>query len=209
MVGSVLRRVLCLSFVLAACSAGGSAGPAETELTLVPNVSTSDTLQPPSSDTLEPDNTGTLPPDAMFGGDMCTALENPDFAGMGRVRDKTPASVDSCQWTVGSGTVIVKLATPDEFARPGTTDEEIAPLDGVGIGAIGVDHGDNYQVYVQVENGFFSVTAATKAKAETLAAAAAPRATAAPAPPTTSTTVPPASTDSTDAPTSSATPSTT
>ncbi len=193
MVRSSVRAVVCLAFTLAACSAGGSSGPTETELTLVPNVSTSDTLQPPSSDTLEPDDTGTLPPDAMFGGDMCSALENDDFSGMGRVRDKTPASIDSCQWTVGSGTVIVKLATPDEFARPGTENEEIAPVDGVGLDAIGVDHGDNYQVYVQVENGYFSVTAATKAKAETLAGAAAPRATAAPAPPTTSTTEPPSS----------------
>jgi hypothetical protein len=190
MLKQAVRAGLCLSFVLAACSAGGSSGPTETELTLVPNVSTSDTLQPPSSDTLEPDDTGSLPPDAMFGGDMCSALENSDFAGMGKVRDKTPASIDSCQWTVGSGIVVVQLATPDEFARPSTSNEEIAPLDGVGLDAIGVDHGETYQVYVQVENGYFSVTAATKAKAETLAAAAAPRATAAPPPSTTSTEAP-------------------
>jgi hypothetical protein len=194
---TALRGVLCWSIVLAACSAGGSSGPTETELTLVPNVSTSDTLQPPSSDTLEPDVTGSLPPDAMFGGDLCSALEKRDFAGMGRVRDTSPASIDSCQWTVGSGTVIVKLATPDEFARPSTENEEIAPLDGVGLDAIGVDHGDTYQVYVQVENGYFSVTAANRENAESLAAAAAPRATAAPAPPTTSTT------STTEAPSSS------
>ena len=190
---------LCLSVALAACSAGGSSGPTETELTLVPNVSTSDTLLPVSSDTLEPDDTGTLPPDAMFGGDLCSALENRDFSGMGRVRDKTPASIDSCQWTVGSGTVVVQLATPDEFDHPGTADEEIAPLDGVGLDAIGVDHGDTYQVFVKVENGYFSVTASSRSKAEALAAAAAPRATNAPAPPTTSTQPPTSgSTDSTD-----------
>ena len=187
--------MLCAAVVLAACSTGG-VDTQDTQLTLVPNPDTSDTLLPVITDDVETDDTGTLPPDALFGGDLCAALDTTDFSGMGRVRDSSPLSLDSCQWTVGSGVVIVKLATPDEFARPGTEDEEIAPVDGVGIDAIGVAHIDRYQVYVQVENGYFSVTAPTQAAAERLAAAAAPRATAAPPPATsTSTTEPPSSTE--------------
>lgn len=185
--------MLCAAVLLAACSTGG-ADTQETQLTLVPNPDTSDTLLPVITDDVETDDTGTLPPDALFGGDLCSALETTDFSGLGRVRDSSPLSIDSCQWTVGSGLVLVKLATPEEFARPGTADEEIAPVDGVGLDAIGVAHADRYQVYVQVENGYFSVTAPTQAAAERLAASAAPRATAAP-PPATSTTEPPSSTE--------------
>jgi hypothetical protein len=193
MVGSLVRRVLCAAVLLAACSTGGVATE-ETQLTLVPNPDTSDTLLPVITDAVETDDTGTLPPDALFGGDLCSALDASDFSGLGRVRDTSPLSLDSCQWTVSSGVVIVKLATPDDFARPGTADEEIAPVDGVGLDAIGVAHADNYQVYVRVENGHFSVTAPTEDAAVRLAAAAAPRATAAP-PPATSTTEPPSSTE--------------
>ncbi len=176
MVGSLVRRVLCASMLLAACSTGGVATE-ETQLTLVPNPDTSDTLLPVITDNIETDDTGTLPPDALFGGDLCSALETSDFSGLGRVRDTSPLSLDSCQWTVGTDVVIVKLATPDDFARPGTADEEIAPIDGVGLDAIGVAHPDSYQVYVRVENGHFSVTAPTPSAAERLAGAAAERAT--------------------------------
>jgi hypothetical protein len=195
--------MLCAAVVLAACSTGG-VDTQDTQLTLVPNPDTSDTLLPVITD-VETDDTGTLPPDALFGGDLCSALETTDFSGLGRVRDSSPLSIDSCQWTVGSGLVLVKLATPEEFARPGTAEEEIAPVDGIGIDAIGVAHADSYQVYVQVENGYFSVSAPTQAAAVRLAAAAAPRATAAPPPPATSTIDPAA-----DSPTSTdAAPSTT
>lgn len=162
----------------AACSASGI--PDEPPLTVgtVPEPETTDTIAPPLSDPEPPDTTLGLPPDALFGGDVCTALTPGNLSFLGRVGEPDGQSIDSCAWPVGTDQqVLVQLATPDEFATPAPNGEEIAPLDGVGLDAIGVDFGDTYTVYVQVENGYFSVTAPTRRAAERLAAAAAPRAT--------------------------------
>lgn len=169
----MVRRALVLMMVLAACS-GGTDTTDVSGLTL-PLPSPPDTLLPPPDDTQPPDVTEALPPDAMFGGDVCTALTEDDLAFLGRVRDVAAASADSCEWQVGTTSVLVQLASPAQFAQPGTADQEIAPVDGVGIDAIGVDLGGEYRVYVQVENGYFSVTAGSRTTAERLAADAAER----------------------------------
>lgn len=169
----MVRRVVVMMMVLAACS-GGTDTTDVSGLTL-PLPSPPDTLLPPPADTQPPDVTEGLPPDAMFGGDLCTALVDADLAFLGRVRDVAALSADSCEWQVGTTAVQVQLASPAQFAQPGTADQEIAPVDGVGLDAIGVDLGGEYRVYVQVENGYFSVTAGSRIAAERLAAAAAER----------------------------------
>lgn len=179
----IVRRVwralagMLLTCTVAACSAGGVTDTAPGTVGTIPEPETTDTLAPPLSDPEPPDTTLGLPPDALFGGDPCTALTDREMAFLGRVDEGTLATIDSCVWVVGGDEqVVVQLATPDEFATPAPNGEEIAPVDGVGLGAIGVDRGATYEVYVQVENGYFSVTAPDRSAAERLAALAAPRA---------------------------------
>ncbi len=172
-----MRRFALLAFVaLLGCTESPDAPTASGQVPF-PAPATPETLLPVVNDTDPPDDTGTLPADALFGGNLCAALEPADFSGLGTLGTPEPASADSCVYPVGSGSVVVQLATPDQFARPGTEGQEIAPVDGVGLGAIGVDLGGRYQVFVEVENGYFSVTADDRRPAERLAKAAAGRAT--------------------------------
>lgn len=176
----MFRRVpfaVVVALALATALAGCGGEPAATDVSglTLPLPSPPDTLLPPPDDTQPPDVTDSIPADAMFGGDVCTALEPDDFAGLGDVEDGGALSADSCEWTLDDGTVVVQLASADQFAQPATSNEEIAPIDGVGLDAIGVDLGDRYRIFVQVENGYFSVTAPTRRIAERLAADAAER----------------------------------
>ena len=172
-----MRRLALLAVVaLLGCTESPDA-PTASGQSPFPTPAAPETLQPVVVDTEPPDDTATLPADALFGGALCAALERADVGGLGAFGTPEPASVDSCVFPIGADSVLVQLATPDQFARPGTEGQEIAPVQGVGLGAIGVDLGDRYQVYVHVENGYFSVTAADRRAAERLAAAAAGRAT--------------------------------
>jgi hypothetical protein len=133
-----------------------------------------------------------MPADALFGGDPCTALTDADFRGVslggsgsGRVTDTAALSADSCQYLLQVGTreyeVVVQVQSPTDFLNPGVTDEVVDELDGPGLAARGVTHatadGEEYEVIVKVENGFFSVTAPDQASAVALATKAEPRAT--------------------------------
>jgi hypothetical protein len=170
-----MRRLALLAFVaLLGCTESPNA-PSASGQGPFPTPAAPDTLHSVVVDTEPPDNTDTLPPDALFGGNLCGALERADTSGLGTFGVPELASTDSCVFQVGSGTVVVQLATPDQFAKPGVEGQEIAPVDGVGLGAIGVDLTDRYQVFVHVENGYFSVTAADRRIAERLAKAAAGR----------------------------------
>lgn len=171
-----MRRLALLALVaLLGCTESPDA-PSVSGQVPFPTPSAPDTLQPVVVDTEPPDNTDPLPADALFGGNLCAALDRADVSGLGAFGTPELASTDSCVFPVGAGTVVVQLATPDQYAKPGAEGQEIAPVDGVGLGAIGVDLTDRYQVFVQVENGYFSVTAADRRIAERLAKAAAGRA---------------------------------
>lgn len=170
-------RLLLVALVLAgsACSAGGTSEP-DPDATL-PLPEATDTLLPIVSDTIAVETTASLPQDALFGGDVCAALELRDLSSLGATGRGIPQSIDSCVWEVEAGTVTVQLATEDEFDTPGGGGYDLVPLDGVGLRAVGIDLGAAFEVFVKVENGFFSVTAPTRDAAERLAAVAAPRAT--------------------------------
>ncbi|MFM2079233.1 MAG: hypothetical protein RJA49_3123 [Actinomycetota bacterium] len=165
-----------MAFVALVGCSGGSAAPTASGAAAFPTPAPPDTLLPVIVDTEPPDVTDTLPADAMFGGDPCSALEHADFSGLGTAGAPNLLSTDACEFPLSGSTVLVQLASPDQFARPGTSGQEIAPVDGVGLDAIGVALGDRYEVFVQVENGYFSVTADTRATAVRLAKAAAGRA---------------------------------
>ncbi len=172
-----MRRFALLAFVaLLGCTESPDA-PSSSGQGPFPTPAAPETLLPVVYDTDPPDDTATLPADALFGGNTCTALVPADFAGLGAPGEPVLASADSCAFPLGDGNVAVQLASPDQFSHPGNVDQEIAPVDGVGLDAIGVDLGDRYQVFVQVENGYFSVTAPDRRAAERLAKAAAGRAT--------------------------------
>jgi hypothetical protein len=185
----MVRRVVCMVLLLAACS--GGAEPTGGSSGGLPEPSEPDTLLPVPNDTQPPDVTDSFPPDALFGGDVCTALTEDEIArvsidgrGAGRVTDVAPLSEDSCRYLVKVGSreydVIVQVQSPSDFLNPGGTDEVVDELDGPGLAARGVTHvtetGEEYEVIVKVENGFFSVTTPDQASATTLATKAEPRA---------------------------------
>lgn len=181
--------VMCAAVTFSACS--GTEEETSGSATL-PAPSAPDTLLPVPNDTQPPDVTESLPPDALFGGDLCTALTEADFRGVsidgrgaGEVTDSGALSADSCQYLVAVGSreyeVVVQVQSPGDFLNPGTTDEVVDELDGPGLAARGVTHvtetGEEYEVLVKVENGFFSVTTPDRSSAVALATHAEPRAT--------------------------------
>lgn len=189
--------------LMAACDEPAATPPDRTPdpTATLPYPSAPDTVLPDAVETL-PVEEGTAPPGALFGGDLCAALDDSDFGDVA-IDEVLPLSVDSCQYTVGDGIVIVVKAlseadfvaaqTPDTTPEtapdttPGTTDPTgtgdttpvTAPpvaLSGIGEEAFGIDLGDQYRVVVQVDNGWFSVTAPDASTARALARAAVRRA---------------------------------
>ena len=82
--GSVASMVSAVSLSCGGCCSARAAAPTSRPsgtvgLTL-PMPAAPDTLLPVPDDTQPPDITETLPPDALFGGDLCTALVDGDFA---------------------------------------------------------------------------------------------------------------------------------
>ncbi len=181
--------VVCAALACSACS--GNDDETSGSATL-PTPSAPDTLLPVPNDTQPPDVTESLPSDALFGGDLCTALTEDDFRdvvidgrGAGRVADSGALSEDSCQYLLQVGAreyeVVVQVQSPSDFLNPGVADEVVDELDGPGLAARGVTHateiGQEYEVLVKVENGFFSVTSPDQASAVELATKAEPRST--------------------------------
>lgn len=171
---------------LVACSPPASDPPETVGPVSIDTVPT--TLLAEVVDSTLPDDSVVVPPGALFGGDLCTALEEADFTrvviageGRGELLAFDGLSVDSCGYTVGVGdveyTIVVQAHTADDFERPPTTDEVRDDVSGVGIAAFGVARGDTaYEVIVQVANGYFSVTTPDPASAKALAGMAAERA---------------------------------
>ena len=129
----------------------------------------------------------TAPPGALFGGDLCAALTTADleavtFAGLGRgtvVGDPFIAT-DGCAYTVDAGdeqvAVTVTARSQADFARPSDDAAAIDEIDGIGEAARGVERENGYEVYVKVDNGWFSVRSADRSSALALARRATPRA---------------------------------
>jgi len=122
--------------------------------------------------------------------------------GSGTLVDAFPPSIDSCQFTVEVGddqyVVVVQIRTQSEFESPqGTPPPDTSPIDSspidtatstsaaevtpdeiddVGNAAVGVTQGTEYEVIVEVDNGWFSVRTPDATSATYLAGRAATRA---------------------------------
>ena len=192
---------IALGALLVACTDAPAAEPSDT-VGQLPEPTDIGTISPIIVETLPPDLDGTAPPGSIFGGDPCTALVPADFtqvtfdaAGSGTLVDTFPPSIDSCQFTVEVGdeqyVVLVQIRAEADFETPvpdttapiGTADTaDTAPevlveeIDDVGNAAVGVTRGDQYEVIVAVDNGWFSVRAPDATSATYLAGRAATRA---------------------------------
>lgn len=149
------------------------------------------TLLPEVVETFVPDDTNTLPPDTLFGGDLCSSLVAADFssatfAGVstGRLQDALDLADDLCGYVVrvsGSDyTIKVRARSESEFSENG---QEAEALTGIGVAAAGVERepdeafpDGSYEVFVKVDNGYFSVLSTDASSARALAKAAAKRA---------------------------------
>ncbi len=133
-----------------------------------------------------PDDTTPLAPDTLFGGNLCSALVAGDFASVtiagasrGRLLDTLDIADDLCGYVVRvSGddyTIMVRARSENEFSENGQLAEA---LTGIGVAAAGLAHreDDTYEVFVKVENGFFSVRTPDEASARALARLAVGRA---------------------------------
>jgi len=171
----VFVLVALMGVVPAACS-GSSATPS-TETVGLPVPTDPPDLLPVEDVTLPPDDLGTVPPGTLFHGDVCTALTASDFAGT--LLDTQALSVDSCGYSVHTNAhdhvVLVQAQMQADFDQPPTT-AKLDTIQGVGLGAVGIEQGAEYEVIVKVANGYFSVTAWDRAEARSLAIAAARRA---------------------------------
>jgi hypothetical protein len=182
----VSRRLLLLPLLAIGLVACSESAPNTSNAPQDPASTDVGTLLPVLTDPNVPDTT--IPPDALFGGDVCMALDANDvastsFRGVGRapLTATNSPSPDSCEYTVGSGTntasVLVQMISPDDFATPPASNEIVETISGLGLAARSINHGDTVEVQVQVTNGFFSVTTADLASARRLAERAVPRAT--------------------------------
>lgn len=149
------------------------------------------TLLPEVVISFVPDDTNTLPPDTLFGGNLCTALVAADFSSVtfagvstGRLGDTLDIADDLCGYVVRiSGddyTIKVRARSESEFSENG---QQAEALTGIGLAASGVERDPDeafpdgsYEVFVKVDNGYFSVLSTDAASAKSLAKAAAKRA---------------------------------
>jgi hypothetical protein len=181
----VAGLMLCGGTLAAGCT--GDSEPTPQSGGTLPTPSDPDTLLPVPEGTEPPDVTTPLPPDALFGGDLCAALTADDFRGVrfgssssAQLDDTATLSEDSCQFELSAGgatyVVVLKARSQPDFVTPTQGDEPVEELDGPGEAARGVQFADRYEVTVRVSNGYFAVSAPTRAAALALATTAVPRA---------------------------------
>ncbi|MDP2289851.1 MAG: hypothetical protein Q8M22_01595 [Actinomycetota bacterium] len=175
---------VCAAGFLVACQ---NNPPSSTPVTVgtVPIDSVATTLLPDVVISFVPDDT--LPPGTLFAGQLCNALTADDFDGVGiagvgsgRLTATQELADDLCGYVVrASGddyTVLVRARTAIDLEQPAPSGEEIEPLSGIGLAAVGVIRSDDtYEVIVQVESGYFSVASPDRSSARALARAAAER----------------------------------
>lgn len=149
------------------------------------------TLLPEVVVSFVPDDTNTLPPDTLFGGNLCSSLVEADFrsvtfagVGTGRLTDTLDLADDLCGFVVRvSGTdytIKVRARSESEFSENG---QQAEALTGIGVAASGLEREPDdiypegsYEVFVKVDNGYFSVLTPDATSARALAKAAVPRA---------------------------------
>lgn len=182
---ATLAMAVMASLTVAACD-GPAEDPVPNTVGSLPEPSDPGTLLPVVVET-DPPGEGTAPPGALFAGNFCSALTEDDigavvFSGLGRgsVTDVPTVALDGCSYPVAAGGedffVVVTARSQGDFAGPGTTDEVIDELSGIGDAARGVNRANGYEVYVKVPNGWFSVLTPDATSATALARRAAERA---------------------------------
>lgn len=185
----VLAQFAVALMALAACDSTyeepsvtvGSLPPEPPATTLLPEVVVS----------FVPDDTNTLPPDTLFGGNLCSSLVAADFSSVtfagvstGRLTDTLDLADDLCGYVVRvSGTdytIKVRARSESEFSENG---QQAEALTGIGIAASGLEREPDeiypegsYEVFVKVDNGYFSVLTPDASSAKALAKDAAERA---------------------------------
>lgn len=164
---------LAVALVLAACS-GESSAPATTSEFYFPPDSAASTLLPVIPDTLPSPESVVIPPDALFGGDLCDALDTDEVA----VVKVEYLAVDTCQFTLAgaAGEVVrIEVVTGAEFLeRPSdAADEDLTGWPDTAEVAWSTAVFAGMRVMVRVENGYFGVTAPSLAVARRMARSAA------------------------------------
>jgi|GEM_PF-3203428 len=162
---------LVVVFALAACS-GTDAAPETTSEFYFPPDSAASTLLPVIPETLPPPDSVSIPVDALFGGDLCDALDTTEVS----VERTEYLAIDTCQFTLASGDVVrIEAMSGSEFLdRP--SDAQTEDLTGWPEAAetswsAAVFGG--WRVMVRVTNGWFGVTAPTLAVARRMSRSAA------------------------------------
>jgi hypothetical protein len=173
---TVVGALVTVSSLAVGC--GTSSPPPPDTVGEVTLDSVATTLLPDVVISYVPDDT--LAPGTLFAGLMCNALADADF-GSATLSATRELADDLCGFDVRQGgveyTVLVRARTATDLQQPAPSGEEIEALSGIGLDAVGVIRGDDtYEVIVQVEQGYFSVTAPDRATARALARAAAERA---------------------------------
>ena len=160
--------VIASVLALAACHSE-SADPTNT-VGSIPIETTPTTLLPIVIDTAPPDVSTTLPAGLLFGGDLCSALTTNDFMqisigalGTGELIDQVPLADDTCGYSVQLGrdeiTIIVRARAASDAGTPGADGGAPEPVSGLGLAAsMRVLADGTFDVIVQVDNGWFSVS---------------------------------------------------
>ncbi|MFZ9482846.1 MAG: hypothetical protein ACO3AV_08090 [Ilumatobacteraceae bacterium] len=170
---SLRACALSALLVVAACSGESSAPATSSEFYFPPDEAAS-TLLPIIPETLPSPETVVIPPDALFGGDLCDALDTDEVP----VERVEYLAVDACQFSLAgtSGDVVrIEVVTGAEFLeRPSdANDEDLTGWPETVDVAWSAVVFAGVRVMVRVENGSFGVTAPTLAVARRMARSAA------------------------------------
>lgn len=174
----------------------GAVEPPSTLETLLPVVTDS---------TIEVIDTGSVAPGTMFGGNLCTALAEAELLSAASLVPSSgtdpenvgseesvvepgavgivAVSADACRFVVREPvrySVLVRIRSVFDLRSPELDDPAggtlvADALSGIGSEAIGIDRGTTYEVVVEVDDGYFSVTAPDRDTATRLARAAVDR----------------------------------
>lgn len=167
------RGALAVVLLVSACS-GESSAPATTSEFYFPPDEAASTLLPVIPETLPSTDSVVIPPDALFGGDLCDALDTDEVA----VAKVEYLAVDTCLFTLeGSAAEVVRIevVTGAEFIeRPSeSSEEDVTGWPDTADAAWSVTVFAGIRVMVRVENGYFGVTAPSLAVARRMARSAA------------------------------------
>ncbi|MBI4884508.1 MAG: hypothetical protein HY826_10700 [Actinobacteria bacterium] len=189
-VRGALAAFLAVSLVVGVVTCRSQTTPVPDTVGIVVDETTPTTLLSFVPDTDPPDPTAepTVPPGTIFGGDPCVALVAEDFAatavaGLGPavLVDTSPLSEDRCGFLVAVAdqqfNISVQVVTVREYGKAPADDEDRVAITGVGRSAYSVARSDTeFEVWVQVDSGYFVVVAPDAASASRLARRAAQRA---------------------------------